>query len=209
MELDHKIVCKLFGFTKSTFYNWKKEKRPVIMLLEKYFSDDDLKEWNEHKKIQKLDNLKLLNKTADEIVINFFYEKYTNNFINDEFAEIIFPEYIQNENQYVEKRKKVYQEMLSKRLDEEKKEELDSYQNFYPEFNKRGLTKFIAESNFDFDKTSALLQIAPLNDLEIHLLVSTYSEFLSKKFNVPEIIKIRLLAKRMKEIEKEVIVLKK
>lgn len=205
----YKEIAELIGNNDKTIYRWKKEGRPIISLLEKYFTKEDLEEFLETGKIQKLDNLKLLNKTAEQIVLDFFYEKYTNNFINDEFAEIIFPEYIQNENQYVEKRKKVYQEMLSKRLNEEKKEELDSYQNFYPEFNKRGLTKFITESNFDFDKTSALLQIAPLNDLEIHLLVSTYSEFLSKKFNVPEIIKIRLLAKRMKEIEKEVIVLKK
>jgi hypothetical protein len=49
------IYLELFKFTRNTFYVWKRENRPIINLLEKYFSDEDLEEFLENEKISKLD----------------------------------------------------------------------------------------------------------------------------------------------------------
>lgn len=39
------IIEKFFGFTEATYYNWRREGRPVIDFFEKYISDDDLIEF--------------------------------------------------------------------------------------------------------------------------------------------------------------------
>jgi len=56
------IICKLFGFTPATFYNWKKEKRPIVMYIDK-FSNEELK----YILFDKENDLK---KDLDEFMIN-------------------------------------------------------------------------------------------------------------------------------------------
>ena len=58
--LDYKLVTRLFGFSRQSWNNWKKEQaeegtRPIISLLEKYFSEYDLQEFLETGKISKLE----------------------------------------------------------------------------------------------------------------------------------------------------------
>lgn len=38
----HEIMSKLFSFDVTTYYNWKKEKRLIIIFLEKYFTKEEL-----------------------------------------------------------------------------------------------------------------------------------------------------------------------
>lgn len=49
------LFSKLFEFSIPSYYNWKKENRPIIKLLEKYFSNEDLEEFLEKDKIHKFD----------------------------------------------------------------------------------------------------------------------------------------------------------
>lgn len=58
--LDYKLVTQLFGFSRQSWNNWKKEQaeegtRPIISLLEKYFSEYDLQEFLETQKISRLE----------------------------------------------------------------------------------------------------------------------------------------------------------
>ncbi len=62
------IFTSLFGFSSPTFYNWQREKRPVINLLDKYFSKDELEEFLSTNKINRLENTSY---------INSFYDKQT------------------------------------------------------------------------------------------------------------------------------------
>lgn len=200
------LMSALFGFSAPTFYSWKKEQRPIISLVDKYFKKEDLEEFLATGRIQKLDNLKLINSTSRQIVSEFFYDKQKNKFKNKEFLEIIFPSYIDYVNKYVENRKKVYEEMSSKKEKEELQNYLDS---IYSEFNKRGLTEFIVKTELDIDKTSALLEIAGLSDLEIHLLVSSHKEFLdSIDNNLNDFMKISQAATAIKEIERKILEIK-
>lgn len=205
------LMSQLFGYSAQTYFNWKKEeaKRPIISFLSRYFAKEDLIEFLETGKIQKLDNIKLINSTSRQIVSEFFYDG--KDFKNKEFLEIIFPQYIVHVNKYIENRKKVYEEMSSKTdKDLDKKEELQSYlDSFHSEFNKRGLTEFIVEAELEIDKISALLEIAQLSDLEIHLLVSTHKEFLSSiDNNLNDFMKISQAAAGMKEIERKMLEIK-
>ena len=52
------IVSRLLDISERSYYTFKKQGRPVIRLLETYFSKSDLEEWIEYGKISKLDILK-------------------------------------------------------------------------------------------------------------------------------------------------------
>lgn len=53
-----KIITKLLGWkSENTYYDWKKQNRPIIVFLEKYFSEEDLKEFLATGKISKLENV--------------------------------------------------------------------------------------------------------------------------------------------------------
>jgi hypothetical protein len=55
--MDYKtLMSKFFGFSGATFYSWKKEKRPIILFIEKYFSKEDVEEFLETGKVQSLEN---------------------------------------------------------------------------------------------------------------------------------------------------------
>ena len=52
-----KIITLLMCFSRNTFFVWKREKRPIIALLEKYHSKEELEEFLETGKISKQDRL--------------------------------------------------------------------------------------------------------------------------------------------------------
>ncbi len=52
-------VAKLLDIADRTVYKWKKEKRPIISFLYQYFSKNDIQEYLESGKMQKLEFLNL------------------------------------------------------------------------------------------------------------------------------------------------------
>jgi hypothetical protein len=52
------IIESLFGFNNSTFYRWKSQNRLIIVLLEKYFTQEELEEFLETGVIQKQELIK-------------------------------------------------------------------------------------------------------------------------------------------------------
>jgi hypothetical protein len=60
-------ITKIFAFgSQNTYYQWKKQDRPIIKLIEKYFSKEDLKEFLETGEISKFENQ---DKTNDKFEI--------------------------------------------------------------------------------------------------------------------------------------------
>lgn len=55
MMVSTKDISSLLLFTPQGVNKWKKEQRPIIALLEKYFSKEDLEEFLKTGKIQKLE----------------------------------------------------------------------------------------------------------------------------------------------------------
>ena len=76
----YKTIAKLVGNTERTIFAWKKEQRPIINLLEKYFSKQELEEFLSTGKITKLEKNELANKLFSnidyEFVENFLLEGY-------------------------------------------------------------------------------------------------------------------------------------
>lgn len=44
-KVDQKNICELCSITGRTYFNWKKEKRPIIDFLEKYILNKDVEEF--------------------------------------------------------------------------------------------------------------------------------------------------------------------
>ena len=70
------IFCQLFGFSKNTYYSWKREKKPIIELLNKYFTKDELLEYIETDKIS---NMQLIEdfRAKEKMCINNFLSLLT------------------------------------------------------------------------------------------------------------------------------------
>ncbi len=52
-----KTITELMCFSRNTFFVWKRENRPVMSLLKKYFSKEELQEFLETGKIKKQERL--------------------------------------------------------------------------------------------------------------------------------------------------------
>jgi hypothetical protein len=124
------IYLELFGFSRPTFYKWKREKRPIVGFVE-LFDINNIKEYLDTGSIENLNNLvnsELKNKEqlykdsefyssmlseyikfTDTIVLFKLFHKvcYENKlytyFINLRFKEHIEPDYIRNEPLIVNK----------------------------------------------------------------------------------------------------------
>jgi predicted transcriptional regulator len=55
-----KLACTIMGITQRSYSNYFDQNRPIINLLEKYFSKQDLEEYLETGSIKKIERLKEL-----------------------------------------------------------------------------------------------------------------------------------------------------
>lgn len=62
-KIKKNLMAKLFNSTTQSIYNWEKDK-PIIDLIYKYFNDDQIEEFLETGKIDKLENK---NKSDDKV----------------------------------------------------------------------------------------------------------------------------------------------
>ena len=56
-KLDYKLMVKLFGFSRQSWNNWKREERPIVRLLESMFTNEDISEFLETGKISRYENV--------------------------------------------------------------------------------------------------------------------------------------------------------
>jgi len=54
-KLDYKLMVKLFGFSRQSWNNWKKEERPIVKLLESVFTNEEIDQFLETGEISSLD----------------------------------------------------------------------------------------------------------------------------------------------------------
>jgi len=62
-------IKKILDIADRTLYNWKKEGKPIVVLLEKYFTKEDLEEFLETGKIRRLENYDASN--ADPLFVEY------------------------------------------------------------------------------------------------------------------------------------------
>lgn len=60
-------MAGVFSTAEGTFYKWKKEERPIVALLERYFSKEDLEEFLNTGKVSRYEKSKLMSDLFEEI----------------------------------------------------------------------------------------------------------------------------------------------
>lgn len=73
------VYTKLFSFSAPTFYNWQRENRPIILLLEKYFSKEELEEFllkGEITRITKCESLQKMETALKNRCKDFLQKNY-------------------------------------------------------------------------------------------------------------------------------------
>ena len=80
-KLDYKQVSQLCGITNPTFYNWKSEKRPILYLLNKYFTNAELEEFIKTGSIRTMEVVNELKKREGDFFDSFVsvIEKFNKN----------------------------------------------------------------------------------------------------------------------------------
>jgi len=77
MKLQGKYLAELLNFTIQGANKWKREKRPIITLLEKYYTDEDLEEFLGTGKISRLETAELskskINQYEEIVLDNALY----------------------------------------------------------------------------------------------------------------------------------------
>ena len=61
-----KVACEILGITQRSYSNYSEQNRPIIKLLEKYFSKEDLEEFLGNKRINRLETLQYFEKRVNE-----------------------------------------------------------------------------------------------------------------------------------------------
>jgi len=61
------MLTRFFGWSRGTYFSWKKEGRPVIKFVLKYLTEKDIEEFIETGKIAKFEKL-LINSDEDELL---------------------------------------------------------------------------------------------------------------------------------------------
>ena len=61
------VMAGIFSTAEGTFYKWKKEERPIIALLDRYFSKEDLEEFLITGKVSRYEKSKLISDLFEEI----------------------------------------------------------------------------------------------------------------------------------------------
>ncbi len=71
-------LIKLFGWSRATFFKWKREGRGIIKLIDKYFDEGMIHEFNTTGKIERLENLKKMDDVVDTIIEEMDEFAFTN-----------------------------------------------------------------------------------------------------------------------------------
>ncbi|MFY9071781.1 hypothetical protein [Aliarcobacter butzleri] len=92
-----KLILELMCFSRNTFYVWKREERPIISLIEKYFSNEDLKEFLETGEIKKFENISYITNNYIQKNLKIYIDSFEKSqsllsepHVNDNFIDFYF-----------------------------------------------------------------------------------------------------------------------
>jgi len=167
------IMSDLLGNTPQTYFNWKKQNRPIVTLLNKYFSKEELEEFLRDGKIEKFETYKSDKFLRNKILRQFFY---TDNGGSDNiyFKNIIFPKF----DEYL---KKSENESNSNRGVVKDKDKF----HFSEFINKKTFYQFLAKTMEELPNKnigSFVDDISRLTEYEFFIIITEYKEY----FNIEE-----------------------
>ena len=97
--IHKEVMAALFDFNATTYYAWKKQERPIIRLIEKYFTKEDFEEFLEFGTIEKLEFSNIQNysvQAAEFVNVLNAVKKFVEVYSQEEYRKL-YEEYGQNE----------------------------------------------------------------------------------------------------------------
>jgi len=70
-------LSSLFSNSPKSVSNWRKEKRPIIQLIDKYFTKEDLQEFLENGRISRLDEADFIQKEVFQLNMLKYFQSFT------------------------------------------------------------------------------------------------------------------------------------
>jgi hypothetical protein len=169
------IMCEIFGFSIPTYYKRKREGNIAIEMIEKYFTVEDLKEYQKNKSIPKLENQRIINdyyNYMSEEVFGIIFKKET----QLEILAYLYAhksDYQDDKHSYLDELNLNYRlENFFKKLFEEKKIDIDKMIMFYQCKKNIGVFNFLFQNMAN--DWQPLLAAENLN----HTWIINYFEFI-------------------------------
>lgn len=159
-------IVKLFNITRQTWTNWKKEEKPIVKLIEKYFNDEDIEEFLEKEKCSKLENINsssnntISNKDIRYMLIGMLQEKKKTEIYNYEKEIVLLFRVFEP-----------YQKQMNK--DNSKNDLINLIKNYKLGFLKDQFQNSINEST----RENAISFINELKEFQIDYIVNNCEEF--------------------------------
>lgn len=84
-------IVNILGVSKNSYWNYKKQERPIIAFLEKYFSKDDLEEFLNYGRVSKLEYLNSMRENEINFLFKFInlLEELHSLYTLDDFSKIV------------------------------------------------------------------------------------------------------------------------
>ena len=166
--ISYKITEELFGFTRQTYAKWKHENRPIINLIEKYFSENDLEEFLKYGVVEKLEIMDFQNyspKAAEFVLILDSLVKVANDFMRDEDVYIDYIAYVLANDDYTGSldRKEDFLRFITKPY--------DIYKNLYPSFDSTDLSEILDQVRYKYPEQKEY------NDIILYFIQTDFIPF--------------------------------
>lgn len=151
-------ICKLLAIADSTIYKFRKEGRPILALLEKYFTQEDLEEFLEYGTIEKFEFLKTQDYLVKESEFILMLAKLPYLTGNDDYIDYLAYalSYDHDTSEYLKTRHDFFAVIASA---------YDSYIRLYPNNPNKGLIRsddlglILKAINFHFPKQENYVNI--------------------------------------------------
>ncbi len=205
MTRREEIVSAILGCSVPTYYKWQKEERPIIQLLNGYFSNADLIEFLDTNQISSLTTTNHMLFIAADQYLNFFSTIYNIPSYEDVYFDLLLA--LQNKGQV--SFRTILQVMHDKNLD---------YQEFFVEkfANMNSFNKTFIESNLasDFQILYSILEEHDASFFialhKLHIAMAKKNKIFSKealkelgRFRVTELYSKLYLVNKKSRKEKE------
>lgn len=101
MKLNYKLVSSLLGISKTTYYEWNKEQRNILNLLNIYYSNKELEEFLKYKTVTKFDVINSYTKEKEIGNIVNIIQLHNNIYIDADYFNETGEDIVNNRNEEI------------------------------------------------------------------------------------------------------------
>jgi len=174
------VICKICDIGEKSFYVWRnKSHKKLINLLTLYFTKKDLEEFLATGRIEKFDIINQNNFINQKILHKFFFEEYTNQRINLEFSDFLFPAFLKHIDNLIEKEQEKYSKQKFVRIKYFTKTNFYKFLIENDEIVEKIKTKFnYADNSLSSYKSDFIDDLSEISESDFFIILTSYESYL-------------------------------